>query len=60
MLSTDSKTWSRFTAVPNGIIDWLLPDLTGGELKVLLYICRRTRGFRKQEDRISVSQGNAR
>jgi len=57
MLSNDSKaSWARFTAVPNGIIDWLLPDLTGAELKLLLYVCRRTRGFGKVEDRISVSQ----
>jgi phage replication O-like protein O len=31
-------------------------DLTGAELKVLLYICRRTFGFKKESDNISLSQ----
>jgi len=34
----------------------LLPQLSGGELKVLLYICRRTFGFQKESDRISLAQ----
>src|SRR5918997_1679759 len=44
------------TQIPNEVFDTLMPHLSGGELKVLLYICRRTFGFRKDNDRISLSQ----
>jgi phage replication O-like protein O len=44
------------TQIPNDVFDTLMPQLSGGELKVLLYICRRTFGFRKDSDRISLSQ----
>src|SRR5918992_5933536 len=44
------------TQIPNEVFDTLMPSLSGGELKVLLYICRRTFGFRKDSDRISLSQ----
>jgi phage replication O-like protein O len=44
------------TQIPNDVFDTLMPHLSGGELKVLLYICRRTFGFRKDCDRISLSQ----
>ncbi len=44
------------TQIPNEVFDTLLPHLSGGELKVLLYICRRTFGFRKDSDSISLSQ----
>jgi phage replication O-like protein O len=44
------------TQIPNEVFDTLIPQLSGGELKVLLYICRRTFGFRKDSDRISLSQ----
>jgi phage replication O-like protein O len=44
------------TQIPNEVFDTLLPHLSGGELKVLLYICRRTFGFRKDSDRISLTQ----
>jgi hypothetical protein len=33
-----------------------MSHLSGGELKVLLYICRRTFGFRKDSDSISLTQ----
>jgi Bacteriophage replication protein O len=33
-----------------------MSHLSGGELKVLLYICRRTFGFRKDSDSISLNQ----
>lgn len=46
----------RYTQVPNELFDTLLPDLSGAELKVLLYITRRTFGFRKREDEISIAQ----
>jgi phage replication O-like protein O len=44
------------TQIPNQVFDTLMSHLSGGELKVLLYICRRTFGFRKDSDSISLSQ----
>jgi hypothetical protein len=44
------------TQVPDMLFDELLPDLSGAELKVLLYIIRRTFGFKKHADAISLSQ----
>jgi phage replication O-like protein O len=44
------------TQIPNEVFDALMPHLSGGELKVLLYICRRTFGFRKDSDSISLTQ----
>jgi hypothetical protein len=42
--------------VPDELFDELLPELSGAELKVLLYIIRRTFGFKKDSDNISLSQ----
>jgi hypothetical protein len=44
------------TPVPDEVFDVLMPQLSGAELKVLLYICRRTFGFKKSSDSISLSQ----
>ncbi len=44
------------TQVPDQYLDELLPVLSGAELKVLLYITRRTFGFKKPSDNISLSQ----
>jgi hypothetical protein len=44
------------TPVPDQVFDVLMDDLTGSELKVLLYICRRTFGFKKNSDDISLRQ----
>jgi phage replication O-like protein O len=44
------------TPVPDEIFDELMAELTGAELKVLLYICRRTFGFKKEKDNISLHQ----
>ncbi len=49
-------TRPTFTQVPDEIIDRLMADLSGSELKVLLYIVRRTFGFRKDADAISLNQ----
>jgi Bacteriophage replication protein O len=46
----------NYTQVPDDLFDDLLPDLSGAELKVLLYIMRRTFGFKKASDRISKAQ----
>jgi hypothetical protein len=44
------------TQVPDQYFDELLAELTGAELKVLLYITRRTFGFKKDSDNISLGQ----
>jgi hypothetical protein len=44
------------TQVPNLILDLVIPRISEGEARCLLYICRRTFGFRKEEDCISFSQ----
>ena len=44
------------TPIPDQLVDELLPILTGAEVKVVLYICRRTFGFKKQSDNISLNQ----
>jgi predicted transcriptional regulator len=45
-----------YTQVPDEIIDVLMPELSDSELRVLLYIVRRTFGFKKAADSISLSQ----
>ncbi len=44
------------TQVPDEFFDVLSPHLSGSEVKVLLYIIRRTFGFKKDRDNISLSQ----
>lgn len=44
------------TQVPDQLFDRLLSHLNGAELKVLLYIIRRTFGFKKINDNISINQ----
>lgn len=44
------------TPIPDEVFDELLADLSGAEVKVLLYICRRTFGWKKDSDTISISQ----
>jgi len=46
----------NFTQIPNVILDKYMNILSGAELKVLLYICRRTYGFQKKSDAISITQ----
>jgi len=45
-----------YTPVPDAVFDELLPRLSGNEVKVLLYIIRRTFGFKKERDAISLAQ----
>jgi len=45
-----------YTQVPDELFDVLLPELSGAELKVLLYIVRRTFGFKRDSDAISLGQ----
>lgn len=44
------------TQIPNIISDFVEPQIPDGEARCLRYICRRTFGFHKKEDRISLSQ----
>ena len=46
----------NYTMVPDQLFDVFMPHLKEGELKVLLYIIRRTFGFKKESDSISFSQ----
>ncbi|MEX0704709.1 MAG: replication protein [Planctomycetales bacterium] len=46
----------RTTPVPDNFFDEVLPDLSGAEVKVLLYVFRRTFGFKRDSDNISLSQ----
>lgn len=41
---------------PNSIIDELLPELSHSELKCYLCVLRKTKGWNKEEDAISVTQ----
>ena len=45
-----------YTMVPDELFDELLPALSGAELKVLLFVVRRTFGFKRDADAISLSQ----
>jgi len=50
-----TPAWST-TATPDWLFDDVAPDLAKAPLKVLLYIVRRTSGFRKSADAISLNQ----
>lgn len=45
-----------YTPVPDILFDELVSELSESELKVLLYIMRRTFGFKKNADDISIKQ----
>ena len=44
------------TQIPNVILDKIIPGISEADARCLLYICRRTYGFQKQRDRISLTQ----
>jgi len=44
------------TQIPNVILDKIIPLIPQAEARCLLYICRRTYGFQKEKDRISLTQ----
>ena len=46
----------RYTQVPDEAFDELMAELTPAEFKVMMYIIRRTFGFKKDYDAISLSQ----
>lgn len=49
----DSPT---YTQIPDQFFDSLMVNLNEAELRVLLYLMRRTFGFKKSEDRVSLKQ----
>lgn len=49
-------TSPNYTQVPDELFDQLMPVLSDAELRVLLYIVRRTFGFKRTSDSISLSQ----
>jgi len=55
-LQFDGFISPRYTQVPDELFDELMAHLSGAELKVLLYIIRRTFGFKKDSDNISLNQ----
>ena len=44
-----------YTKVPNVILDYFMQCLTGAELTIIIFICRKTIGFQKRVDRIAYS-----
>lgn len=46
----------NYTQVPDELFDRLMPFLSDAELRVLLYLIRRTFGFKKEADAISLKQ----
>ncbi len=56
--AAESKTQraQNFTRLPNDILDRWLPEVTGAELKVLLYIARRTFGFHEDQAAIGLQR----
>ncbi len=46
----------RFTPLPDEFLDHQLADLTSAEAKVMLFLFRKTYGYRKSGDRVSFAQ----
>ncbi len=55
-MQKDFKQMKDSIQIPFKILDLLIPQLPEAELRVYLYVARRTIGFRKFMDRISLSQ----
>ena len=52
----NNKLNPNFTQIPNVFFDEIYSNLGYAELKVLLYLMRRTYGFHKKADKISLTQ----
>ena len=46
--------------VPNALVDELMDKMTGNAFKCLVFVIRKTRGWHKESDRISLSQFQSR
>lgn len=56
MEGKENKLIPNSTQIPNVISDLIEPRIPEGEMRCLKYICRRTYGFHKERDRISLTQ----
>lgn len=56
LLQMNNKLNPNFTQIPNVFFDEIYSNLGYAELKVLLYLMRRTYGFHKKTDKISLTQ----
>jgi len=57
MKQTKAQLEDGYTRIANEIVEKLsLLSLTGGELRIMLTVMRKTYGWRKKKDRISLSQ----
>ncbi len=56
MEEKENKLIPNSTQTPNIISDLIEPRIPEGEIRCLRYICRRTYGFHKERDRISLTQ----
>ena len=52
----DKRLIPNSTQIPNIVLDLLVPKLPPAEARCILYISRRTFGFHRSKDRISLSQ----
>jgi DNA-binding MarR family transcriptional regulator len=48
--------WPHYTPTPDEYYDFQMQDLSLGEMRVLSYIIRRTLGFGREADTISLKQ----
>jgi len=55
-MSKPRITPPNYTQIPNTIFDYWMSRLTPPDFKVLMCICRKTFGWRKDSDLISISQ----
>jgi len=46
----------NYSPIPDDYLDFAMATLKGAEFKVLMYVARRTFGFKRQSDRISLTQ----
>lgn len=46
----------NYTSIPDDFFDVLAPELTEAELRVLIYLMRRTYGFKRATDDVSLKQ----
>lgn len=49
-------TEPTYTQVPDEFLDRMLPYLSGAETKIMLYLFRKTLGYKKFSDRLSLTQ----
>ena len=55
-MGQENRLIPNSTQIPNVISDLIESRIAEGEMRCLKYICRRTYGFHKERDRISLSQ----